>query len=431
VTDLPRRRLHPLSPFLHSIRQLVILVGIISWQGFAELGLTRFLGVVAIILIGAIIISFVSWRFTGYEIVGRELRVHEGLLSRRTRAIPLERLQSAEVVRPLMAQLAGLAELRLEVVGGGKAEAPLAYLTVADAQNLRTRILELATGTTAQRTPEPEPEHMLYAVRDEDLILSQALAPEIVFVPVAAAIVVIQFATAGSFGFIAVASTITALIGVIVRPLRRLTRDWRCTLTVSADKLHVRRGLTETRSQVVPRRRVQAVNVAWPLLWRPKRWVRVTLDIAAQGTRGADPEDSTATTLLPVASMEQARSIVPLCVPGVDILNLRLSGVPDRAVWVAPIARTVLAAGATEHAFATVDGVFSRRLRLVPYARIQSVRVRQGWLQQRLRLATVFVDIAGGGPAAVAAERDVAEAFALAHDLTALARAARSNSSAA
>lgn len=428
MTDLPRRRLHPLSPFLHSIRQLVILVGIISWQGFAELGFARFLGVVAIILLGAIAVSIVSWRYTGYEIIGRELRVHEGLLSRRTRAIPLERLQSAEVVRPLMAQLSGLAELRLDVVGGGKAEAPLAYLTVADAQELRTHILALAAGTTAGSQPQPQPERILYAVRDEDLILSQALAPEVLFVPVAAAIVVIQFATAASLGFIAIASTVTALIGVIIRPIRRLTRNWRCTLTMAGDKLHIRRGLTETTSQVVPLHRVQAVTVTWPLLWRPKEWVRVTLDIAAQGARGADPDDSTATTLLPVTTLEPARSIVPLCVPGVDILSLPLAGVPDRAAWVAPLARTVLAAGVTEHAFATVDGLLSRRLRIVPYARIQSVRVRQGWLQQRLRLATVFVDIAGA-PAATAAERDVNEAFAMAQDLTLRAQAARASAS--
>jgi putative membrane protein len=424
VTDLPRRRLHPLSPFLHSARQLVALVAIISWQGFARLGLERFLGVVVVILIGAISYSLTSWRYTGYEVTGRELRIHEGVFSRRTRAIPLERLQSAEVVRPLLAQLSGLAELRLEVVGGGKAEAPLAYLTVADAQQLRTRLLALAAGTHVETAPEPEPEPVLYAVRDEDLVLSQALAPEVAFVPVAAAIVVIQFATEGSFGFVAIASTVTALIGVILRPARRLTRNWRCTLTMAGDRLHVRRGLTETTSQVVPLHRIQAVNVTWPLLWRPKRWVRTTLDIAAQGTRGADPDDHTATTLLPVASVEQARSIVPLCVPGVDILALPLTGVPERAAWVAPIARTVLAAGATEHAFATVDGVFSRRLRIVPYARIQSVRVRQGWLQQRLRLATVYVDIAGS-PAAAAAERDASEAFALARELTIRARAAR------
>jgi putative membrane protein len=286
--------------------------------------------------------------------------------------------------------------------------------------------LELARGTTAQSEPVAEPERVLYAVRDEDLLLSQALAPEVLFVPVAAALVVLQFATAASFGFVAIASTITALVGVIVRPVRRVTRNWRCTLTMAGDRLHIRRGLTETTSQVVPVHRVQAVNVSWPLLWRPKRWVRVTLDIAAQGQRGADPEDRTATTLMPVASLEQARAIVPLCIAGVDILSLPLTGVPDRAVWVVPLARTVLAAGATEHGFATVEGILSRRLRIVPYARIQSVRVRRGWLQQRLGLATVFVDIAGS-PAATAAERDVHEAYELARELTERARAARAS----
>jgi putative membrane protein len=377
-----------------------------------------------------VVASVISWRYTGYEVIGRELRIHEGLLSRRTRAIPLERLQSAEIARPLQAKLAGLAELRLEVVGGGKAEAPLAYLTLADARSLRTHILNLAEGTTAESRPEAEPEQVLYAVRDEDLVLSQALAPEVLFLPIAAAFVVLQFATGGSVGFIAIASTITALFGVILRPVRRLTRNWRFSLSRSGDKLDMRRGFAGANSQIVPLHRVQAVNVTWPLLWRPKNWIRVSLDIAAQGGARVDADDAGATTLMPVATVEQGRSIVPLCVPGVDILGLALSGVPERAAWVAPLARNVLAAAATEHAFATVDGVLSRRLRVVPYARIQSVRVRQGWLQQRLRLATVYVDIAGA-PAATAAERDVAEAFEMARELTLRAQAARSSSSAA
>ena len=459
MTDLPRRRLHPLSPFLHSARQLVALVAVISWQGFAQLGFARFLGVVGLILIGAVVFSFVSWRFTGYEVTGRELRIYEGTFSRRVRAIPLERLQSVEVVRPLLAQLAGLAELRLEVVGGGKAEAPLAYLTVAEARWLRTHLLELGTGgPVVHDQSEPvAPEQVLYAARDEDLLLSQALTPEVIFLPIAATFVVVQFALAESFGFIAIASMLTALIGVLVRPVRRVTRNWRCTLTISpgptdrtltelpaapastphggsrkhSPALHIRRGLTETRSQIVPARRVQAVTVTWPLMWRPKGWVRATLDIAAHGAQGADSGDQEATTLLPVATLHEARAIVPWCLPWVggelapvDIAALPLTGVPRRAAWVVPLARLVLVAGVTPHVFATVDGLLTRRLRLVPHARIQSVRVKQGPLQRRLRLATVHVDVAGAPPAA-AVERDVAEAYELARELTDLARAAR------
>ncbi|NUT32711.1 MAG: PH domain-containing protein [Hamadaea sp.] len=438
-SDLPRRRLHPLSPFLHSARQLVVLVAVISWQGYAQLGFARFLGVVVVLLLGAIAFSVVTWLFTGYEVVGRELRIYEGTISRKTRAIPLERLQSVEVVRPLLAQLTGLAELRLEVVGGGKAEAPLAYLTVAEAAALRTHLLELATGERERpadgEVGEGPPQPVLYAADDETLLLSQAMTPEVLFLPLAATAVIVQFALSGSFGFIAIASTVTALIGVLVRPLRRVTRNWRCTLTVGgegpAERLHIRRGLTETRSQVVPAHRVQAVTVTWPLLWRPKRWLRVTLDIAAQGGQGGEGDDQEATTLLPVADLDQARAIVPWCLPRaggelapVDIAALPLSGVPERAKWVVPLARRALAAGLTPHVFATVDGLLTRRLRLVPYARIQSVRVQQGPLQRRLGLATVHVDVAGA-PAASAAERDLAEAYELAQKLTTRARAAR------
>ena len=74
--------------------------------------------------------------------------------------------------------------------------------------------------------------------------------------------------------------------------------------------------------------------------------------------------------------------------------------------------------------FATRDGLLTRQLVVVPYARIQSVRVVQGPLQRRLRLATVYADTAGGRGAA-AQDRDLAEAWALAAELTGRARAAR------
>ena len=47
-------------------------------------------------------------------------------------------------MQPLLARAAGLAELRLEVVGAAKTEAPLAFLSVGDATALRTRLLALA-----------------------------------------------------------------------------------------------------------------------------------------------------------------------------------------------------------------------------------------------------------------------------------------------
>jgi putative membrane protein len=65
----------------------------------------------------------------------------------------------------------------------------------------------------------------------------------------------------------------------------------------------------------------------------------------------------------------------------------------------------------------------------VPYARIQSVRVVQGPLQRRLRLATVYADTAGGRSGA-ARDRDLTEAWALAAELTVRARQARESAAA-
>ena len=64
----------------------------------------------------------------------------------------------------------------------------------------------------------------------------------------------------------------------------------------------------------------------------------------------------------------------------------------------------------------TRSGLLTRELTLVPYARMQSVRVVQGPLQRRLRLATVYADTAGGRSGA-ARDRDLAEAWALAEQL--------------
>ncbi|TBL27471.1 PH domain-containing protein, partial [Verrucosispora sp. SN26_14.1] len=138
--------MHPLSPALHGAKSLAVVIAGLSWSTLSRVGFGWFVTMVIVLALGATVLAVISWYYTGYQVVGRELRIHEGLLWRRTRAIPLERLQAVEVVRPLLAQLTGLAELRLEVVGGGKTEAPLAYLSVAEASALRQRLLALAGG---------------------------------------------------------------------------------------------------------------------------------------------------------------------------------------------------------------------------------------------------------------------------------------------
>ncbi len=440
----PRRRLHPLTPLLRGGRLAVLAVVAISWQGYQNLGTQRWLlavGAVAVLVLAG---SVVSWLVTGYHVVGRELRIYEGLIWRRTRAIPLERLQSVELVRGVLARLFGLAELRLEVVGASKTEAPLAYLPVDEATALRERLLALAR---SRRTPAPDvaesgvagtgvartgaagsvvaepPERVIHTIANRDLVISQLLRPQWWAVPLAIGAPIYFFASEAELNFIAVASMLTAVIGAVQAPVRAILGDWRFTIGLASDGLRVRRGLLETRSQTVPPGRIQSVGVQWPLLWRGHGWVRAQMHVA--GVSGGDGNEQRA-GLLPVGTVPTAERVIAEALPGFALTSVVVHPVPRRARWLVPLRRRVLGHQLTDTAFVTRDGLLTRRLVIVPYGRIQSVRVRQGPLQRQLRVASVWADTAGGGLEAVALHRDVAEAKALAADLADRSRAARS-----
>jgi putative membrane protein len=423
----PRRRLHPLSPVLRGGRLAVLAIAAISWQGYNDLGTANWLLAVGVVAVLVLVGSVISYLVTGYHVVGHELRIYEGLIVRRTRAIPVERLQSVELVRPLMARAFGLAELRLEVVGGAKTEAPLAFLVVDDAVQLRERLLGLSRVSRDAAPPADapaahgtSPEQVLHVVENKDLVVSQLLRPHWWALPFAVAAPIFYFAYENQFNFVAIASTLTAVFGAVIAPVRTVLAEWRFTIATGADGFRLRRGLLETRSQTVPSGRIQSVGVDWPLLWRGMGWVRATMHVA--GVRESNEQRA---GLLPVGTVDTAEAILAAALPGFVLREVAVHPVPRRARWLVPLRRRVLGYQLAPTAFVTRDGLLTRRLVIVPYGRIQSVRIRQGPLQRLLRVASVWADTAGGGLTAVAQHRDRDEAKALATALADRSRSAR------
>jgi putative membrane protein len=214
------------------------------------------------------------------------------------------------------------------------------------------------------------------------------------------------------------------VIGVVVQPVRRVLDDWNFRISTDHVGLRLRHGLLETRSQTVPLNRVQAIGVTWPLMWRPKGWLRSRIDVAGYGHHHEREQSGQHGWLLPVSDEPTGRGVIGEVLPGVDLTTLPLTPPPVRARWLAPVRQPVLAAALTDQVFATRDGRLTRELVIVPYARIQSVRVVQGPLERLLGLATVHADTAGGLHAA-AHHRDLNEAWTLAADLATRAHAAR------
>ena len=111
------------------------------------------------------------------------------------------------------------------------------------------------------------------------------------------------------------ASTLTAMAGVLLQPIRRVLDDWNFRLAMQEAGLRVHHGLLETRAQTVPLNRVQAVGVTWPLLWRAKGWLRMRLEVA--GFSAESNDNNRPDRLLPVGDARPTPASSPSrCSPG-------------------------------------------------------------------------------------------------------------------
>lgn len=421
-------RLHPLTPLLRGARFGVVLLFLVGQQGVRQESAWVALVVLLVGVPVAGAFAYVAWRAMRYRVTPTELQVESGVLTRRSRRVPLARLQAVDVVRPLVARVVGLAELRLEVAGGGDTEAPLAYLSEDDAQRLRVLLLDLASGRRDETSPDdttPEaPEQVLVSVPPAPLLGSVLLgAPLVTTVLLLVALVVVVALDVRLLAVLFVAA-VPLLLGTASVAVRRVLTEYGFTVSESADGLRIRHGLLETRSATIPPGRVQLVRVREPLLWRPFGWVRVEVDVAGYAAGGGE-QQATTSALLPVAPRELGRALVLRVLGGP--LPYADRPAPAAARWRAPVQAPRLHVGADDRHVVSCYGIWTRVTDVVPLAKAQSVRVLAGPWQRRLGLASLRVDTAGRRlPGTVMLHRDRDEAAALLQELVDRARRARS-----
>ncbi|MDP9239524.1 MAG: PH domain-containing protein [Actinomycetota bacterium] len=418
----PLYRLHPLTPVLRGFKYFTAVVAVISVREMGELGVRRTLEFLPVVVVAGFVLAYLSWRFTWYRIEGRELHVESGVLFRRSRRVPLERVQAVDIVRPLIGRALGLAELRLEVVGQGATEAPLAYLKDEEAQRLRDRLLALAAGVD-ENAPAPE-ETVLARVPTRDLVVSVLLLGQVVVGLPLLVIVSVALLLINVPAFLGALPALGPVaFGIFRTTVQRVLVEYGFTLATSADGLRLRHGLLETRLQTVPPGRVQALRLVQPVLWRRRDWARLEIDVAGYG--GGDDEQLATRALLPVAPRAICEHLVDLVLGGSDITKLPRRPVPRRAAWCDPVQWRQLGLAVTPQVLVVSRGRLRRILDVVPLAKVQSIRVVQGPLQRWQRLASVHMDTAGRHLSTEAAHRDRAEIRGLVEELSDMSRAER------
>ena len=430
------QRLHPLSPVVRGGRA-TIAVGVLLFPiafGIDSLGNATPQLVIAAVLVLA---GVVSWLVTRWRIEDDDLRIETGLLRRQSLRFPLAQVQAIDVVRPGLARLFRVAELRLRMAGSSGTTARLAYVAEHEVEPLRDRLLALARGARHEddvhaphdEEPPPTPEHVLAVVATGPLVASIVL--EYWWLIVVLGGLGAGFAVSpgtgarlvGGGGFVWAVSMLTFL-------WRRFNQQYRLTLAEGPEGLHVRGGLVALTAEVIRPGRVQAVRLVQPFLWRPLGWCRLEVDIAGrQRSKGEGAaQRGQLRALLPVGARALGYELVDRLVPD---RPRELSPPPRRAFWKSPLRYRSLSWGRTDTCVAATSGRLRRVSSWVPLEKVQSLRHVQGPLQRRLALASVHVDTAGRAVHATLRDRDAAEAAGALAELANLARAARRGGAAA
>jgi putative membrane protein len=417
-------RLHPLTPIARIGRlvpALVLLLVVSAFHSKAENGTVERDYLVVFALLSALY-GYIHWMVTRWRFEGDTLRIETGLIRKDSRRLPLARVQAVDIVRPFLARLLGVSELRIRLAGSGSTDGKLAYLSEAQAAEIR--VLLLAGHIDTEVAASSNTGLPIASVDIGRLLASVFLSlTTIVLVGTVASLAVLdQFepkTAAGLAGFLAV--YLLSAAGVI---WRRLSGQYAFIAVEAPEGVRIRRGLLQTISETVPYGRIQAVRQVEPLLWRPFGWCRLEVDVAGATARNQRGEGTSVVrkALLPVGSQQDSWHLVARLLGAPDPAR---TAPPGRARLKAPLSFHFLSAGHDATHAVCVTGRLNRATTWVPLEKSQSIRRVQGPLQRPLGLATVHVDVAGKRARAEFRDREVDEADTLVAELTALSRAAR------
>jgi putative membrane protein len=398
--------------------------------------------------------SVVRWSRFRWELTDSSLVIEKGLLNRQRRVIPLERVQSVDIVRRLSHRLFGVVGVQVEAIGGGETEGQLDALSPAVASRLRTALLAgraRARGEAtqdAQGTDRATGDDMVGAGQERGVLLATTTPRALVVAGLTEAngtLIAGLIGLVWQFGgdridevaqrlpallagnAVLIVSAFLIILAVLLLVAAQLLSFWSFTLHRDTEELRIRRGLLEQRFDTIPLRRLQAVRIEENLPRRLLGRAAVKADVAGKPGGGSGGTD----TLLPIGTTEEARALAEAVLDLPGIASVPLEPMPRRArtrrlfravitVVVPALALGLLvdprflallllgipAVAAAEAAYRSLghvelDGVvvvragwWVRRTAFVPSSRLQALAVDQTLLQRARRLGTLRLGIA-------------------------------------
>ncbi|WP_427869449.1 PH domain-containing protein [Leucobacter luti] len=466
------RRLHPLSPVLRGGLAFIIVIGVIvanmrDWLvrifvtdrvegpmgGSSDEGdpvsfvvehgwVLPAMGIAIVVILLIVLFSWIAWRFQTYRVTGDAVEARTGVLFRQHRRAPLERIQSVNLQRPLLARVVGLTKIEVVTAGqGGKVE--LAYLGHRDAKTVREQILGAAAmkrdGGSAEAVAESLAGHgptdltgIAYQGEgdaltersrdfiDTDIDPHAAGAGTLVRVPLGRLVgsillswetitivlmivifllgstittLLMGFRSGSDFLNAGVGAALGFLFGIVPLILvflgvlfGQFNKGFNFVLSRGREGIRVGSGLTSTTTETIPFGRIHAVEARQPLLWRPFKWWRIRVTTAGHSAAQAG-QNQVQNVVLPVGREEDVLRVIETLLPGVgdeaeEIASLRDGLTGDAAGYLraGPRAAAVLLWGKRRAGLEIAD----------PERETATLRVRRGYLTRSLSVMPIL-----------------------------------------
>ncbi|WP_251343487.1 PH domain-containing protein [Haloplanus halophilus] len=406
-------------------------------------------GLVGVALVGLALLGLIGYevayyRRFEYELGGDTLDIRSGVISRRNREIPLRRVQNVDISRNVVQRVLGIAVVGFETAGGSETEASLRFVEFEEAKRLQREIGRLKRGVEAEGSEGSPPEETeLFALAPGELALVGALSfdariPGLLFVLLSGSVPAVTSVLPGGSGLLLAAGVVglgvaLLLVAWAAGAAAAVLNYYGFRLARVEDELQYERGLLRRYDGSIPLDKVQTLTVADDPLKRYFGYASLSIETAGYAP-GSGSGESGSEAAVPLATRDRvfdlANRIESFGTPafqrppkkvrgryavryllGVGALVGLLYAVtrltPHALPWYGPVPLALLAPVAAhlkwthrgywlgENHFVTRNGVLRRRIKVVPYYRIQTVIDTRTVFQRRWGVATVTADTAG------------------------------------
>lgn len=340
-------RLHPLTiafGLLKAARGIIPAIPLLLF-GNKIYGFMLLMAVVASTVATALARYF---SFT-YRIEGAELITQQGILERKQRSIPLERIQEIRVEQGVLHRVFDVVDAKIETGGGEGAEASLSVLSRSEVERLRQAVFERADkiraeagrGTVEGRVAVAPERAVIKRLGLKDLVLIGLTTNYLISALMLAGALwnfaenFIQdsfYKRAGKILYressrffmrdaalaVALAAALAViLIGLIVSIVAAIIRFYGFTLSLSGEDLHRRYGLLTQRSSSLPRRRIQVLKIEEKFFRRLFGLATLRADTSGSH-RDNEDDNSGRDVLLPIARRGAVDGLLTTFFPDFD-----------------------------------------------------------------------------------------------------------------